>query len=125
MRLLLPALTILCGCVGTGGGTRPDEYSGTRAPTYVEARSACANYRQVLASVPFPGEAVAANVRAGQVTIEFAPFLQGSPTQLRVVQATHNVFVEPALRAARRLECRPGLGSLPVRVVFEFNNGGD
>ena len=121
MRSFLPLLAVLSGCVSHAGGTRPEP--GQPAPTYVDARTLCPNVHQMLA--PFPGEAVAANIRAGQVTLEFDPRFRGSPRSLKVVQASHQVFVEPALRAARQLDCRASPSGLPVRITVEFNNGGD
>ncbi len=122
MRSLLPVLVLLSACASHGGGTRP-EPGRPPAAAYVEARGVCANAHQV--SAPFPGEAVAANIRAGQVTLEFDPRLRSSPGGMKIVQASHPVFVEPALRAARQLDCRAAPGGLPVRITIDFNNGGD
>jgi hypothetical protein len=117
MRITLPVLALLC--VGA------QSVSAQAADNYVDARTLCENHRQVFASVPFPGGAVAANIRSGQVVLEFRPRRRGAPSDLRVVSASHPVFVEPSVRAARQLNCRPSGRGVRARVTVDFNNGGD
>jgi len=124
MKKLSCAAAAAALLVGCGGGVRPAP-GGTGSappPTYVEASVYCPNYAQAVPSVGFPGDAVAANLRAGQVVVEIVAG-RGANAEIRVVRATHAVFVPSAVQAARRLECRAA--PLPIRLTADFNNGGD
>jgi TonB family protein len=125
MRSALAVLALLCGCVSPGGGVRPELGPVAPLPAHADASRLCSNYRQILSAVPFPGQAVAANVRAGQVILEFGVGPQGRAADVRLVRASHDVFVDTAVQLARRLTCNAPASRLPVRLVVEFNNGGD
>jgi outer membrane biosynthesis protein TonB len=116
MRSTLSLLAALCA-----GTLQVGAHAGE---SYDSARKICKNYPKVLGSVPFPGEAVAANVRAGQVVVEFQPRWRGSPTSIKIISASNQVFVEPTLKAVRKLECKPGKNAR-ARATVEFNNGGE
>lgn len=124
MRIVLAAaLGLLGGCVTEGGGARPDAQVVGRPPAFADAARRCPNFHQVMDRVPFPGEAVAANIQRGEVTLEFGVGAPDHIGRVRVIHASHEVFIDAAVQAARRLHCSPG--PMDIVTTVKFDNGGD
>lgn len=105
------------------GRDRPPERAPL--PPHTQAREACPNFAQVMAVVPYPGEAVAANIKSGKVVLEFAVGRDGRIQDVEVVSATHPVFVNAAVRQVQALRCAPTGRNPRLQVMVDFFNGVD
>jgi len=91
----------------------------------IDAMSVCSNYHQVMSAVPYPGDAVAANVKSGRVELDFVAGRGGSATDVRVLSATHPTFVDMAYQVVQRLRCQPTGRNARIGITIPFNNGVD
>ena len=134
MRFVLLICTLLAACAQPGPPVRtapaPAPPPAQRAPATQaeaariwEATLGCPNHAQVMGALPYPGQAVAANIVYGRVEIEFALTPRGQPTRIQVLSASSPIFVEPAVKAVQSLQCKPVGNQSTLRTLVEFNNG--
>jgi TonB family protein len=66
----------------------------------------------------FPREAVASGLTRGQAVIEFEVDANGRPTNVVILESTHELFSKFALRFVKRLSCKPTSDKIRIPLSF-------